>query len=732
MQATKGQQWAETRFRAFIERVTSPIFVGVVVLIYLSTPNPPETGDTVPARYLPISILREFNVDLDEFSFLYDERGRQRYPFIGETPYFLRYRDGHYFSVYPVGPALLALPVYVLPVLAGMSSTSDWVPKLEKLSAALITAVSVLFLFWTLRELTSKGWALIIAGIYAFGTSSFSISCQALWQHGPSQLFLAFSLYLLVKGIRESWLVPYAGFTLTSSVLMRPTDALMVLPMAFYLIHRYRSARLMKCLLFALPPMAFFLYENYRYFGSLGGGHGPQTLDATSFFWRTPFFEGISGLLLSPGRGLFIYSPILVLSMVGIGIVWYRGPLLLRYISIGPLLVMLLYAKWFMWWGGWSYGPRLLADLAPILCLFLYPLCPRMKGRGALSACFVILALFSVGAHTLGAFWYDHKWDAMMDTDRHPERMWHLRNSPLVYYATQSLNGPRRALSHVAIQLLDLPTSLNSPQLLAASYRFNGLTSGASVQPYPCGMIPLSVNAVNVGKSVWLVHGEQNRGAVQLEWRWFWRGTEVPGLLGRVALQYDVFPGQQYEFTASIPPPAWPEEYILEVGLINTSGRRFSEQGIEPIQVAVHVVNSMSGDFDKLLATQAETSNDPLQLAITTDRPRYRHTDILHVLINLANVNRRHTVDAYIALAWPDGRLSFRSSTGFLTHPKGSWIPLITGVDLLQGEHLSKHSLLDLELVDLPSGCFGLYLILTESNTSAVIAKSQTFFMLEP
>jgi hypothetical protein len=197
-------------------------------------------------------------------------------------------------------------------------------------------------------------------------------------------------------------------------------------------------------------------------------------------------------------------------------------------------------------------------------------------------------------------------------------------------------------------------------------------------------------------------------------------------------LQYDVFPGQQYEFTASIAPPARPEEYILEVGLINASVARFSDWGSEPLRIAVPVTNFISGDFDELLATQVTASTDPPQLAIMTDRPRYRHHEFLQVLVNLATVNHARTVDAYLALAWPNGRITFRTATGFWMEAQGSWVPLFTGITLPQGRQFSKHSLPALELVDLPSGCFSLYLILLEPNTAAVIAKSQAFFMLEP
>ncbi|MFC2046375.1 hypothetical protein ACFLTC_02500, partial [Chloroflexota bacterium] len=64
----------------------------------------------------------------------------------------------------------------------------------------------------------------------------------------------------------------------------------------------------------------------------------------------------------------------------------------------------LLYAGWFMWWGGWSWGPRFLVPILPFLSLFLAPvldwaLCPsRWWARGMLLA----LALASLLVQVLG------------------------------------------------------------------------------------------------------------------------------------------------------------------------------------------------------------------------------------------------------------------------------------------------------------------------------------------
>jgi hypothetical protein len=104
-----------------------------------------------------LSILREFDLDLDEFFFSQRE----------VIDYYLQYRNGHFVSTFPIGAALLATPIYLLPALWGISPRSPWMPFLEKSSARIIAAFSVLFLYLALRRLKLARHALLIALVYA-------------------------------------------------------------------------------------------------------------------------------------------------------------------------------------------------------------------------------------------------------------------------------------------------------------------------------------------------------------------------------------------------------------------------------------------------------------------------------------------------------------------------------------------------------------------------------------
>lgn len=429
--------------RTHSESFRTPLLLFLLtILIYGLNDRTLWSGDTIPTRYLPLSLVREFNFDLDEFAFLYKST----------VPYFLTASNGHIVSTYPPWAAVLALPVYVGPALLGVDPTSPLMADLEKRAAMLITAVSVVVLFLALRRVTRLETAWFIAVIYAFGTSSFSISSQALWQHGPVQLFLSLTIFCLVKGLKTPRFSAYSGFALGCMVISRPLNLIVALPIVAYIIHKQRD-QIVGFLLAGAPPLLLFIAYNTFYFGSpftaaIGGAVGTPTAIISTHLtqFNTPILAGIAGVLVSPGRGLLVYSPVFLFSVVGMVIAW-REPryLYLRYLGVAPLLLLIIVSKWKGWWGGECYGPRLLADVTPILCFLLYPVFDYFKGNKAVKYAIIGLAALSIGMHAIGAgrdrdrFAGEKTWTGFYEIGRHPERLWSWRDSPPMYYGKQLL-----------------------------------------------------------------------------------------------------------------------------------------------------------------------------------------------------------------------------------------------------------------------------------------------------
>src|SRR5215203_54464 len=138
------------------ESLRSPILLFLVtILIYSLNDITLWSGDTIAARFLPLSLVREFDFDLDEYTFLYEPK----------VPYFLKVHDGHVISIYPPWVSVLALPVYVGPAILGIDATSYLMEDLEKRAAMLITAVSVVVLYFALRRVTLPKNAWFISAV---------------------------------------------------------------------------------------------------------------------------------------------------------------------------------------------------------------------------------------------------------------------------------------------------------------------------------------------------------------------------------------------------------------------------------------------------------------------------------------------------------------------------------------------------------------------------------------
>lgn len=72
-----------------------------------------------------------------------------------------------------------------------------------------------------------------------------------------------------------------------------------------------------------------------------------------------PFFHGLLSLLFSFGKGLVFFAPGLLLPVRGV-LEKTGAPLARLYLALVVFVVglLLIYAKWWSWYGGWSWGPR--------------------------------------------------------------------------------------------------------------------------------------------------------------------------------------------------------------------------------------------------------------------------------------------------------------------------------------------------------------------------------------
>jgi hypothetical protein len=169
------------------------------------------------------------------------------------------------------------------------------------------------------------------------------------------------------------------------------------------------------------------------------------------------FGDAFVGNLISPARGLLVYSPFIVL-------VWlYRlvgkreqQPLKLWWLLIGlvwPLLHLLFVSRFPHWWAGWSYGSRFMMDCLPGLFLLTVMAWPRsmgeIKSAPGITTVVALSCLFSIYINCYQGLYnpYSKSWNGEPNIDEFSGYLFDWRYPPFLHNAERS---QRRLAEHNA------------------------------------------------------------------------------------------------------------------------------------------------------------------------------------------------------------------------------------------------------------------------------------------
>ena len=373
----------------------------------------------------------------------------------GEGPHFpnhgyLRTIDivnGRLLYIYPWGGALLSLPAVAFFDALGLKAAPGGVydshneRNIQARTAAILCAAVVAIMYVTASLFLSDGWSLAIALGAAFGTPLWSTASRSLWPQTWCVVLISLCIWELAKAKPRPVLL---GTLLAWDCFARP-QALPIVPVvSLYLLTEFGLPAFLKYSGAVVAWGSVFAATMLFFYGRL---LPPVYASSTA---SIDFYHGLllrsGALLFSPSRGLLVFLPIVLFPLYLIVRYWRK--LSHQRLALLALVVIFMHflitASWAVWWGGWSYGPRMLMETIPWFVLltiigvraFLDDGELPIRARFATIAAAILLLAVSVAMNAPGALSpASRRWDATPNIDDHPERLWDWKHPQFLAWA---------------------------------------------------------------------------------------------------------------------------------------------------------------------------------------------------------------------------------------------------------------------------------------------------------
>jgi hypothetical protein len=289
--------------------------------------------------------------------------------------------DGHYYSEKAPAMVFFALPSFALTVavqkMLGIDPdsiragrVSEWLATAA--SAGLLAALGGVAFF----ALLTTRFDILTAVLATFGLFLGSITwpyAASLFAHAGTIGLMAIALWGAVgtasphRDVVAGLAAGFAGASEYPAILPGAVIGLYLATLDRRRLWRYGLA--------TLPAAALILVNNYAISGSpfkLSYGSNPlfpELTATTGYGFNIPDAAAIRGLLVGEYRGLFFWSPALLMAVPGVYYMFCKERGVAIMTVIGCALILLQAAAFYTWFGGNAIGPRYLAPVIPFVGL---------------------------------------------------------------------------------------------------------------------------------------------------------------------------------------------------------------------------------------------------------------------------------------------------------------------------------------------------------------------------
>ena len=381
--------------------------ISIAIIAMILCDRPLARGDGLAYFIWLDSVARDLDMNLKN----------QAQIFANVNMYQVQYNDrtGQWITYFPYGSALLLTPAYwlgyVVDHLGWLSVNPEYfiahqgrplAYSLFPMFAVNLYALGTIALAYLCACRYVPPLPAAVSGIFLFlGTPMlYYATVEPFMSHVPSAFLIALTLYLILRWDQNPHpLLPIiTGLTGGLATLTRWQMALIVWPLAFSFLRRRAWGALA---LFTVGFCAVIWHLLYTWNWMFG--EPLFLIHIRSGFLGWPQY--IIPILFSGERGLFIWSPLTALALMGLALLGRQDRMLAITLGTAFLLQVLINSMVADWWAGWGFQMRRMTELYPVfviglayLLAYVQPAWLR-KGVWVLSVVGLILSMLLFISH---------------------------------------------------------------------------------------------------------------------------------------------------------------------------------------------------------------------------------------------------------------------------------------------------------------------------------------------
>jgi hypothetical protein len=268
------------------------------------------------------------------------------------------------------------------------------------------------------------------------------------------------------------------GVLVGLAAIFRPTNFIVVAAVSVLVALRYRSLLVPYVLGGLAIAVPWFIATRLTYGSWLQPYGGSDRLKL-----HDEFVEALAANLFSSGRGIFVFSPIVVVAVIGVfRVVRSVG----SATALQKMSVVVIVLYWIAisalphWTGGHSFGPRLFTDALPFMVVLALPVLaplPSLRRGPSRAAAFTVLVValsaVSIAVHAQSTLVISTRcWNGLpVDVDQDYERVWSLDDPMVTAGYRDLLRDPSASIRGVCTRSSGQPDLASRPPVATTGVR---------------------------------------------------------------------------------------------------------------------------------------------------------------------------------------------------------------------------------------------------------------------